>query len=150
MSSGVIKHTLDSELKNQITDLYQSGQPLAEIARVTGVRYSLVYFYTVSGGELNGARMKPGPKPKKSTKRRMPSKLPKVSKANLAIPASISGRGCTNCPMLPRCRDERLWLDTLPCEAQLDFEVGTEYETDSSSTPWVMPLVVRVAVEAIS
>lgn len=61
----------------------------------------------------------------------------------------VGRRGCTGCLMLARCKIERLWLDTLPCETQLDFEVGADYETDSSPTLWVMPLEVRVNVEAI-
>lgn len=42
-----------------------------------------------------------------------------------------------------------MWVTgPMPCETLLDFEVGTEYETDSSPTLWVMPIQVRVNVEA--
>lgn len=51
--------------------------------------------------------------------------------------------------MLRRCRNERLWLDVLPCEARLDFEVGVEYDKDSSRSLWTMPIEAQVNVEAI-
>lgn len=72
-----------------------------------------------------------------------------MTKVNLAIPAAISNHRCAVCPMLRRCQNERLWLDVLPCEAQLDFEVGVEYEVDSLPTLGRMPVVARVNVEAV-
>lgn len=83
MSSGVITHDVDTEQRSQIIDLYQAGQPLTEIVRVTGVKYSLVYFYTVSEGRLD--QMKPGPKPRQ----RIPDKLP------LGLMASWRQQGLT-------------------------------------------------------
>lgn len=53
------------------------------------------------------------------------------------------------CPMWRHCKAGRLWLDTLPCEEVLEWEEGIEYERDSLRTLWVMPMVVRVAVEAM-
>lgn len=60
-------------------------------------------------------------------------------------------RGCNpECPEWRRCTGGRLWVTgPVPCEVLLDFEVGTEFETDSSPSLWVMPLQVRVVVEAI-
>lgn len=61
----------------------------------------------------------------------------------------IGRRGCTGCPMLARCKTDRLWLDTLPCEVELDWEKGIEYERDSLRTLGAMPMVARVMVEAM-
>lgn len=44
-------NALDTEIKSQITDMYLGGKPVAEIARVTGVPYSSVYFWTVNQGK---------------------------------------------------------------------------------------------------
>ena len=75
---------------------------------------------------------------------------PTLLRARTDKPQKIIGaRGCTDCPMLPRCNAGRLWLDTLPCETLLPFETENEYENDSSPTLWVMPLVVRVNAEAM-
>lgn len=57
---------------------------------------------------------------------------------------------CTpECPEWRRCTSERLWLDVLPCEKVLEDEAGVEYETDASLPYWVMPIEVRVNVEAM-
>lgn len=62
---------------------------------------------------------------------------------------AVGQRGCTDCPMLSRCRDERLWLDVLPCETELDWEKGIEFERDSFPTMGRMPMVARVVTEAM-
>lgn len=54
-----------------------------------------------------------------------------------------------DCPEWRRCTSERLWLDVLPCEAELEDEAGVQYEEDASLPYWVMPLEVRVNVEAM-
>lgn len=61
----------------------------------------------------------------------------------------IGRRGCTGCPMLARCKRDRLWLDKLPCEVELDWEKGIEYDADSSPTMGRVPMVARVVVEAM-
>lgn len=54
------------------------------------------------------------------------------------------------CPMWRRCKDGRLWVDVLPCEEVLDWENGIEFERDSFPTMGRVPMVARVAVEAMS
>lgn len=61
----------------------------------------------------------------------------------------VGRRGCTGCPMLARCKRDRLWLDTLPCEVELDWEKGIEFERDSFPTMGRVPMVARVVTEAI-
>lgn len=77
MSNGVISHELDPAIKSRIIELFQAGQPLTEIARVTGIRYSLVYFYTVNRGNPDAIKEKTGPKPRqRKARQRIPDKLP--------------------------------------------------------------------------
>lgn len=69
-----------------------------------------------------------------------------------APPTPVPGQhGCNpDCPEWQRCRAGRLWVDgPLPCETLLEWEVGLEYETDSLPTLGRMPVVGRVAVEAM-
>jgi hypothetical protein len=51
------------------------------------------------------------------------------------------------CPGWQRCTEGRLWLDRLPCETLLPFEVGVEFDT-GDLTLWRMPLLV-MDVDAI-
>ena len=53
------------------------------------------------------------------------------------------------CPMWRRCKGGRLWLGVLPCEVELDWEKGIEYEVDSFPTLGRMPMVARVVVEVM-
>lgn len=54
-----------------------------------------------------------------------------------------------DCTMWRRCNAGRKWLDVLPCETVLPFEVGMQYERDSLPSLWVIPIQVRVNVEAM-
>lgn len=60
-------------------------------------------------------------------------------------------RGCNaECPEWRGCKAGRLWVTgPVPCEVLLEWEVGLEYETDSLPTLGRMPIVGRVAVEAM-
>lgn len=55
------------------------------------------------------------------------------------------------CPEWRRCKAGRLWVDgPLPCETMLEWETENEFERDSSPSYWVIPLTVRVNVEAMA
>lgn len=60
--------------------------------------------------------------------------------------------GCNpDCPEWRRCKAGRLWVEgPLPCETLLPFETKFEYEADSSPSYWVIPLEVRVNIEAMA
>ena len=73
----------------------------------------------------------------------------RVSSINRARGVARKWPACKDCTFLPKCRDERLWLNgPLPCETLLDWEIEAEYDTDSSPSYYVIPLPVRFGVEA--
>lgn len=131
------------KMKSLIIDLYQAGLSLTQIAKKTGVQYSLVYCYTAGNDNITDLRKSPQRNKLSHQRSAIPptSGKPKREKLGPCNPA---------CPEWRGCKAGRLWVTgPVPCETLLPFEIGVEYEVDSSPTFWVMPLQVRVNVGAM-
>lgn len=75
---------------------------------------------------------------------------PTLLRVKSPVSRKPGSHGCNpDCVEWRRCRTGRLWVDgPLPCETLLKWEIENEFDGDSSPSYWVVPLVVRVAVEA--